>query len=67
MKRATLCGLFLFMLILFPFNLMAADYVAEADELFEQGGLANFKQAIELYQKAIAENPENYEANWKNL
>jgi tetratricopeptide (TPR) repeat protein len=65
MKRKTLCGLFLFMLILFPFHLLAADYIAEADELFEQGGLKNYKQAIELYQKAIAENPGSYEANWK--
>jgi tetratricopeptide (TPR) repeat protein len=44
---------------------MAADYVAEADKLFEQGGLANYKQAIELYQKAIAEKPDSYEAHWK--
>jgi tetratricopeptide (TPR) repeat protein len=65
MKRTTLCGLFLFMLILFPFGLLAADYVAEADKLFEQGGLANFKQAIVLYQKAISENPGSYEAHWK--
>jgi tetratricopeptide (TPR) repeat protein len=65
MKRTTLCGLFLFMLILFPFNLLAADYIAEADKLFELGGLANYKQAIDLYQKAIAHNPGSYEANWK--
>jgi tetratricopeptide (TPR) repeat protein len=51
--------------MLFPIGSMAADYVAEADNLFEQGGLANYKQAIELYQKAIAENPGSYEANWK--
>jgi tetratricopeptide (TPR) repeat protein len=39
--------------------------MAEADTLFEQGSLADYKQAIELYQKAIAENPGSYEANWK--
>ena len=63
-RRLSTC-LYIFMLILFPISLMAADYVAEADKLFEQGGLVNYKQAIELYQKAIAENPGSYEAHWK--
>lgn len=63
-RRLSTC-LYIFMLILFPISLMAADYVAEADKIFEQGGLVNYKQAIELYQKAIAENPGSYEAHWK--
>ena len=65
MKKATLGGLCMFIVILIPSALLAADYVADADKLFEQGGLENYKQAIELYQKAIAENPASYEANWK--
>lgn len=65
MKRATLSGLCLLLVIFFPFTLLATDYMAEADKHFEQGGLANYKQAMELYQKAIAENPDSYEANWK--
>ena len=65
MKRRLSSGLWIFLLVLCPIGLMAADYVAEADKLFEQGGLANYKQAIELYQKAIAANPGSYEANWK--
>ena len=65
MKRATLGCLGLFLVIIFPFALLAADYVAEADRLFDQGGLDNYKQAIELYQKALAVNPNDYEANWK--
>ena len=65
MIRRLSSGLYIFMLILFPISLMAADYVAEADKLFEQGGLADYKQAIELYQKAITENPDSYEAHWK--
>jgi tetratricopeptide (TPR) repeat protein len=44
---------------------MAADYVTDADKHFDRGGLANYKQAIELYQKAIVENPDSYEAAWK--
>lgn len=65
MKRATLGCLVLFLVIIFPFALLAADSVAEADRLFDQGGLDNYKQAIELYQKALAVNPNDYEANWK--
>ena len=65
MKRGILCCLAFFLLFLLPKGLMAADYLAEADKLFDQGGLDNFKQAVELYQKALAENPGSYEANWK--
>ena len=65
MRRIMCSSLCIFLLMLFPISLMAADYVAEADKLFEQGGLANYKQAIELYQKAITENSGSYEAHWK--
>ena len=44
---------------------MAENYMAEADKLFDQKGLANYKQAIDLYLKALAEKPNDYEANWK--
>ena len=65
MKRILCTSLCIFLLMLVPIGVTAADYVAEADKLFDQGGLANYKKAIELYQKAIAENPDSYEANWK--
>jgi tetratricopeptide (TPR) repeat protein len=44
---------------------MAMDDVAEADKLFDQGGLENYKQAVDLYLKALDENPNNYDAVWK--
>jgi len=65
MKRTTLGCLCFSLLILFPISLMAADYVADADKLYNQGGLENYKTAIELYKKALAANPNSYEANWK--
>ena len=65
MKRKLCSSLYIFLVLFIPITLTAADYVAEADKFFEQGGLTNYKQAIELYQKAIALNPGSYEANWK--
>ena len=65
MKRTTLFCSCLLLVIIFPLGLMAADYLTEADRFYDQGGLTNFGKAIELYKKALAENPNNYEANWK--
>jgi tetratricopeptide (TPR) repeat protein len=65
MKRAIVVGLYLLTLIFNPLTLLAADDVAEADRLYTLGGLENYKQAIGLYKKALAHNPENYEAAWK--
>jgi len=65
MRRILSWGLFILLIMLFPINLLAADYMAEADSAFTRGGLDGYKQAIELYEKALAENPDSYEANWK--
>jgi len=43
----------------------AVDYLAEADKIFDQGGLENYKKSIELYIKAVEQQPDDYEANWK--
>jgi len=66
MKRTTLGCLCLFLVTIFPFSLLAADNLADADSLFDQGGFDNYKQAIDLYKKALTENPDSYAANWKN-
>jgi len=65
MKRILFCGFCIFLVTLFPISLMAADYVAEADSAYARGGLDGYQKAIELYEKALAENPDSYEANWK--
>jgi tetratricopeptide (TPR) repeat protein len=51
--------------MLFPVSLMAAGDLAEADQAYARGGLDGYKQAIGLYEKALAANPNSYEANWK--
>jgi len=65
MKRVLSYGVIFFLLMLFPVCLMAADNIAEADKLFNQGGLENYKQTIELLEKELSANPDSYEANWK--
>ncbi len=64
--KITLYGcLGLLLVIYYPFGVLAAGHLTEADKLYTQGGLGNFKQAIELYKQVLAKNPNDYEANWK--
>lgn len=44
---------------------MATDPIAEADKLYDQGGLENYQKAAELLRQAVAADPDSYEANWK--
>jgi tetratricopeptide (TPR) repeat protein len=46
-------------------NVAAVDYLAEADKIFDQEGLENYKKSIDLYIKAVEQQPDDYEANWK--
>ncbi len=65
MKTRVVCYFLIFGLMLLPTPLMAEDFVTQADQIFNQGGVDNYKKAIVLYQKALSENPDSYEANWK--
>ena len=65
MKRLLTCGLCISLIMLLPVSLMAADYIADGDKAYAGGGLDGYKQAIALYEKALAETPDSYEANWK--
>ena len=56
-----LAAIFLF----FALVAVAVDYLAEADKIFDEGGIENFKKSIELYQKAVEQQSDDYEANWK--
>ena len=51
--------------MLLPVSVLAANDIAEADKAFDRGGLEGYKKAIELYEKALAADPNSYEANWK--
>ena len=57
MKRyicgATIAAIF----IALPFHTMAVDYLAQADKIYDQGGIENFKKSIDLYLKAAVTRP----------
>jgi tetratricopeptide (TPR) repeat protein len=61
-----ICGITTAIIILvFPFWVGAVDYLAEADKIFDQGGLENYKKSIDLYVKAVEQQADDYEAAWK--
>jgi tetratricopeptide (TPR) repeat protein len=57
--------LFSVFVFIHPLGLMAENYLSMADGLYEQGGEENYKRSINVYLKALKENPNDYEANWK--
>jgi tetratricopeptide (TPR) repeat protein len=65
MKRYIWCAAITTIFLVFPFAAGAADYLAEADKIFDQGGLENYKKSIDIYLKAVEQQPNDYEANWK--
>jgi tetratricopeptide (TPR) repeat protein len=66
MKKFLLwCSLCSFLVFIQPSDLSAEDYLSKADGFYEQGGMEGYQQAIDLYLKALEENPNDYEANWK--
>lgn len=42
------------------------ELVEKGDELFENDGLEDYKEALDLYEKAAEAAPENFKANWKS-
>ena len=65
MKKIVLGSLlFLFALVL-PSDILAVDFLAEADALYTTGGIESHRESIDLYLKAVEANPGSYEANWK--
>ena len=65
MEKKSLIAVCIILVMLFPTSLIAADYVAEADKHFDRGEPEFYELAIDLYQKVLTENPDNYEVNWK--
>ena len=53
------------LLLVFPISAFAVDWLAQADKIFDQGGLENYKTSIQIYIKAVEKQPDDYEAAWK--
>jgi hypothetical protein len=65
MKLLLSMALVLPLLLESPLNSAADELLAEADSLYDQGGLERYKRAIDLYLKVLESAPSDYEANWK--
>ena len=59
------CAVIAAVFLIFPCWAGAVDYLAEADKIFDQGGLENYKKSIDLYVKAVEQQTDDYEAAWK--
>lgn len=65
MKMLTIITVVLIGLGLYIQPALSEDYLSQADALFAQGGMDGFEQAIELYQKSMAADPDRFEPHWK--
>jgi tetratricopeptide (TPR) repeat protein len=65
MKRTILAVAISALFLTFPFGAVAVDYLAEADSIFDRGGIENYKKSIDLYIQAVEQHPDDYEAAWK--
>jgi tetratricopeptide (TPR) repeat protein len=65
MRKILFGVLCLFLLFSFSGSVLAADIIAQADVLYEKGGMENIKKSIPFYIKAVKATPNSYEANWK--
>lgn len=64
--RKILFGSLCFILMFgFTGSVLAADELAQADAIYNKGGMDNYKKSIPLYAKAVEANPNSFEANWK--
>jgi len=65
MKKTITILISLLILICFTITILASDYLAQADAIYEKDNLESVVKALPLYRKAVEENPDSYEANWK--
>ena len=66
MKRFSVVGLFMVMVFLvMPSVSFSQDLIAEGDAFYEQGGIDNYQKSMDVLKKAVAANPNSFEANWK--
>ena len=65
MKRAIGSATIAAIILIVPLWALAVDWLAQADKIFDQGGLENYKKSIQVYVKAVEKQPDDYESAWK--
>lgn len=66
MSRKSLIVSLFFVFLSGSIHVSAQDALEQADILYNQGGLENYKQCLELCLQATEKNPDSYEANWRS-
>ena len=65
MKKKITILISLLFLTCFTITVLASNYLTQADAIYEKDNLESVVKALPLYRKAVEENPDSYEANWK--
>jgi len=65
MKKTLILLIGLLILCVFSASIAASKYLAQADAIYEKDNLESVVESLPLYRKAVEENPDSYEANWK--
>lgn len=65
MKKINVLLISFLILFFFSIFILASDYLAQADTIYEKDNLQSAIDSLPLYRKAVEENPDSYEANWK--
>ncbi|MFW6148743.1 MAG: hypothetical protein ACOC6D_02660 [Atribacterota bacterium] len=65
MKKINILLISFLILFSFPTFVLASDYLAQADAIYEKDNLQSVIESLPLYRKAVEENPDSYAANWK--
>ena len=64
--RHAIGGMVILAMVVAGFVVVQAEpALTEADALYDAGGLENYLAAIPIYEKAVSEGGDNYEALWK--
>jgi hypothetical protein len=65
MKKTITILISFLILICFTMTVLASDYLAQADAIYEKDNLESVVESLPLYRKAVEKNPDSYETNWK--
>jgi len=65
MRRCFLTGIIILQLVCPAYADTPGSLSAEADSLYEDGGMENLSTCVSLYRRILSDAPDSYEAAWK--